>query len=66
MIKKYSAALRGLLSLLLVSARSLFSHTPLQSVANLSKRAGVMVRGRWLPESELRKMLEKYREAQRA
>jgi imidazolonepropionase-like amidohydrolase len=31
---------------------------PLQSVANLSKRAGVMVRGRWLPESELRKMLE--------
>ena len=32
--------------------------SPLQSVANLSKRAGVMVRGRWLPESELRKMLE--------
>lgn len=32
--------------------------TPLESVANLSKRAGVMVRSRWLPASELRKMLE--------
>ncbi|HEX6284668.1 MAG TPA: amidohydrolase family protein [Pyrinomonadaceae bacterium] len=31
---------------------------PLQSVANLSKRSGVMVRGRWLPDTELRKMLE--------
>ena len=36
----------------------LLEANPLQSVANLSKRAGVMVRGRWLPESELRKMLE--------
>ena len=36
----------------------LLDANPLQSVANLSKRAGVMVRGRWLPESELRKMLE--------
>ena len=35
----------------------LLDANPLQSVANLSKRAGVMVRGRWLPESELRKML---------
>jgi imidazolonepropionase-like amidohydrolase len=36
----------------------LLDANPLQSVTNLSKRAGVMVRGRWLPESELRKMLE--------
>ena len=36
----------------------LLDANPLQTVANLSKRAGVMVRGLWLPESELRKMLE--------
>lgn len=36
----------------------LLGANPLQSVANLSQREGVMVRGRWLPESELRKMLE--------
>ena len=36
----------------------LLDANPLQLVANLQKRAGVMVRGRWLPESELRKMLE--------
>lgn len=36
----------------------LLDANPLQSVDNLSKRSGVMVRGRWLPESELRKMLE--------
>ena len=36
----------------------LLDANPLQSVANLSKRVGLMVRGRWLPESELRKMLE--------
>jgi imidazolonepropionase-like amidohydrolase len=36
----------------------LLDANPLESVANLSKRAGVMVRGRWLPESELRKMLD--------
>ncbi len=36
----------------------LLGANPLQSVANLSQRQGVMVRGRWLPESELRKMLE--------
>ena len=36
----------------------LLEANPLESVANLSKRAGVMVRGRWLPESELRKTLE--------
>jgi hypothetical protein len=36
----------------------LLDANPLQSVANLSKRAGVMTRGRWLLESELRKMLK--------
>jgi imidazolonepropionase-like amidohydrolase len=36
----------------------LLDANPLESVANLSKRAGVMVRGRWLPESELGKMLD--------
>ena len=36
----------------------LLDANPLESVANVSRRVGVMVRGRWLPESELRKMLE--------
>ncbi len=36
----------------------LLDANPLQSVANLSKRSGVMVRGRWLPENELHRMLE--------
>ncbi len=31
---------------------------PLKDVANIGKRAGVMVRGRWLPESEIRKRLD--------
>lgn len=31
---------------------------PLQSVANVARRAGVMVRGRWMPQSELQKMLD--------
>ena len=30
---------------------------PLADVANVSKRSGVMVRGRWLPESEIQKRL---------
>ena len=36
----------------------LLDANPLQSVANLQKRAGVMACGRWLPENELAKMLE--------
>ncbi|HKV35024.1 MAG TPA: amidohydrolase family protein [Pyrinomonadaceae bacterium] len=36
----------------------LLDANPLQSVANLSKRQGVMVRGHWLPETELRQMLD--------
>ena len=36
----------------------LLDANPLESVANLTKRAGVMVRGRWLPASELSKLLE--------
>jgi len=31
---------------------------PLKDVAQVAKRAGVMLRGRWLPESELRKRLD--------
>lgn len=31
---------------------------PLQNVANMTKRAGVMVRGKWFPQSELQKMLD--------
>ena len=34
----------------------LLDANPLESVANLAKRSGVMVRGRWLPASELRKI----------
>jgi imidazolonepropionase-like amidohydrolase len=31
---------------------------PLKDVANIARRAGVMTRGRWLPESEIRKRLD--------
>ncbi|HKY04474.1 MAG TPA: amidohydrolase family protein, partial [Blastocatellia bacterium] len=36
----------------------LLERNPLESVANVSRRAGVMLRGRWLAESELRRMLD--------
>lgn len=36
----------------------LLDANPLQTVANLAKRAGVMTRGRWLPQAELKKMLD--------
>ncbi len=36
----------------------LVKENPLQDVANVAKREGVMVRGRWLPEQELQKKLE--------
>ena len=36
----------------------LLDANPLQSVANASRIAGVLVRGRWLPRAELDKMLE--------
>ncbi len=35
----------------------LLEANPLKDVTNSAKRAGVMVRGRWLPESKLRRML---------
>src|SRR3712207_4221158 len=45
----------------------LLEANPLESIANTERRAGVMVRGRWLPESELRAMrdrvAEKFRQA---
>jgi imidazolonepropionase-like amidohydrolase len=47
----------------------LLSADPLDDVANVRKRSGVMVRGRWLPEARLRAMLdalpEHYREVER-
>ena len=36
----------------------LVNDNPLKDVANVAKRAGVMLRGRWLPESELARMLD--------
>ncbi len=30
---------------------------PLENIANVGRPAGVMVRGRWLPEAQLRGML---------
>jgi len=37
----------------------LLEANPLQNVANVARRAGVMVRGRWVPESEIQARLEK-------
>jgi imidazolonepropionase-like amidohydrolase len=37
----------------------LLNANPLKDVANVWQRAGVMVRGRWLPESEIKALLEK-------
>jgi imidazolonepropionase-like amidohydrolase len=37
----------------------LLEANPLQNVANVSRRAGVMVRGRWLPETEIQERLAK-------
>jgi imidazolonepropionase-like amidohydrolase len=36
----------------------LLTANPLEDVANVKRRAGVMVRGRWLPESEIQARLE--------
>lgn len=43
----------------------LLDANPLDDVANLQRRAGVMVRGRWLPEAELRIKLEALANANR-
>jgi imidazolonepropionase-like amidohydrolase len=44
----------------------LLDANPLENVANIRQRAGVMVHGRWLPESEIQRRLEeiagRYRE----
>lgn len=37
----------------------LLEANPLEDLANLKRRAGVMVRGRWLPESEIQERLER-------
>ncbi len=36
----------------------LLEGNPLKDIANLSRRAGVMLRGQWLAESEIQKRLE--------
>jgi imidazolonepropionase-like amidohydrolase len=35
----------------------LLTANPLQDVANVQRRDGVMLRGRWLPEAEIQKRL---------
>jgi imidazolonepropionase-like amidohydrolase/uncharacterized protein YdbL (DUF1318 family) len=40
----------------------LLEANPLEAIANTERRAGVMVRGRWLPEAELRAMLDRIAE----
>ncbi|HEV3470855.1 MAG TPA: amidohydrolase family protein [Pyrinomonadaceae bacterium] len=37
----------------------LLEANPLEAIANTERRAGVMARGRWLPEAELRAMLDR-------
>ena len=36
----------------------LLNANPLENISNTERRAGVMVNGRWLPESEIQKRLE--------
>ncbi|MBA3557167.1 MAG: amidohydrolase family protein [Gemmatimonadaceae bacterium] len=38
---------------------------PLENIGNLERRSGVMVRGRWLPEAEIRRRLEAIAEGYR-
>jgi imidazolonepropionase-like amidohydrolase len=40
--------------------------TPLKDVANIAKSAGVMARGRWLPETEIRGKLDEMAASLRA
>jgi len=41
----------------------LLDGNPLQDLRNLTRRRGVMVRGRWMPDAELRRRLERIRNA---
>lgn len=41
----------------------LLDASPLENLANLQRRSGVMVNGRWIPESEIKERLEKLAEA---
>ena len=43
----------------------LLEANPLDDVANVVRRVGVMVRGQWLPEDELQRMLEAVRDSYR-
>lgn len=49
----------GLIAVGLRADLILVTANPLENVGNVSRRAGVMVRGRWLPEDELQKSLER-------
>jgi len=44
----------------------LLDANPLENVSHFARRAGVMVRGRWLPEREIQKRLEQIAEAARS
>jgi imidazolonepropionase-like amidohydrolase len=44
----------------------LLEANPLESVANVARRAGVMVRGTWMPESEIQRRLETIAAARQA
>ncbi len=44
----------------------LLDANPLENVSNVQRRAGVMVRGRWLPEAELQQRLEALAASNRA
>ncbi|MBV9956833.1 MAG: amidohydrolase family protein [Acidobacteria bacterium] len=44
----------------------LLEANPLESLSHLQRRAGVMVRGRWLPQSELQSMLDQLEARYRA
>jgi hypothetical protein len=39
-------------------ARDSVDENPLEDVANLSKRVGIMLRGTWSPEAQLRETLD--------
>jgi imidazolonepropionase-like amidohydrolase len=49
---------RGTVSTGKVADLILLDANPLADIGNVQRRAGVMVRGRWLPESEIQRRLE--------
>ena len=60
-VEKYYGTVASRFGIVEVGRRAdliLLDANPLDDVAHLQRRAGVMVRGRWLPEAELRAKLE--------